>query len=220
MKSLELIKRLDYVLNQGNEALALKDRGNFRYYVPTAYWSSFRAAGLSFIESIYGKESTYYNLFAKDVDESYTDNIESGIRILNTIKHAIENDWLISYRGLIAAELFSNFLEMAAHLIAEGYKDAAAVIIGSTLEEHLRQVCDTHGVDLTVLKGTDQVAKKADLLNADLKKANIYGALEQKQVTTWLALRNSAAHGKYNEYTKEQVDFMYQGVLNFITTIK
>ncbi|AIY39887.1 hypothetical protein LT85_0727 [Collimonas arenae] len=40
--------------------------------------------------------------------------------------------------------------------------------------------------------------------------------LDQKSVTAWLDLRNKAAHGKYSEYTKEQVEVMCQGVVNFM----
>ena len=77
-------------------------------------------------------------------------------------------------------------------------KDAAAVMIGSVLEEHLRQLCHSHKVDIFTLKGMDEMPKKADVLNADLKKSGAYGPLDQKQVTAWLGLRNSAAHGKYS----------------------
>lgn len=42
--------------------------------------------------------------------------------------------------------------------------------------------------------------------------------LEQKNITAWLDLRNKAAHCKYDEYSIEQVNLMYQGVLNFIMT--
>ena len=109
---------------------------------------------------------------------------------------------------------------MSKHLLDEKYKDPAAVMIGSVLEEHLRQLCSNNSVDTEIVKGTDRVPKKADLMNSDLVKAGIYGVLEQKNVTAWLDLRNRAAHGKYSEYTFEQVQLMYQGVLDFITRIR
>lgn len=57
---------------------------------------------------------------------------------------------------------------------------------------------------------------KADRINADLKVANVYSGLDQKQVTAWLDLRNNAAHGNYAKYTQEQVDLMISGIQNFI----
>jgi hypothetical protein len=40
--------------------------------------------------------------------------------------------------------------------------------------------------------------------------------LDQKNVTAWLDLRNKAAHGKYTEYQKDQVELMMQGVTQFM----
>lgn len=60
------------------------------------------------------------------------------------------------------------------------------------------------------------VPKKADTLNADLVKAGAYNILDQKSVTSWLDLRNKAAHGNYSDHTQEQVNLMLQGTLEFI----
>jgi hypothetical protein len=106
---------------------------------------------------------------------------------------------------------------MAEHLLSEGYKDATAVMIGSVLEEHLRQLCKKNSIDVEITKSAKLVPKKADTLNNELGSAGIYNMLDQKTITSWLDLRNKAAHGKYTEYTKEQVDLMYQGVNNFIS---
>ena len=40
----------------------------------------------------------------------------------------------------LCTRLFADFLEMASELQRKGFKDAAAVIAGSTLEEHLRKL--------------------------------------------------------------------------------
>ena len=61
---------------------------------------------------------------------------------------------------------------------------------------------------------------KADGLNAELAKAGKYNAVDQKLVTAWLGLRNKAAHGKYSEYTRNQVENMLDGVQNFIARIR
>jgi hypothetical protein len=56
-------------------------------------------------------------------------------------------------------------------------------------------------------------------MNADLAKASVYSSAYQKQITAWLGLRNFAAHGKYSEYTKEEIALMLQGVRQFILTV-
>ena len=131
------------------------------------------------------------------------------------IKNEIDGGWLTSVKGLITAEVFSDFFEMADHLLSNGYKDAAAVIIGSTLEEHLRQLCIRNSIETTIKADNAAVAKKADALNSDLAKADVYNKLDQKMVTAWLDLRNKAAHGQYGEYNKEQVETMLRGVNEF-----
>ena len=103
----------------------------------------------------------------------------------------------------------------------EGYKDPAAVIIGSTLETHLRELCKSNGIDTEIKKNDGKnVAKKAEVMNADLVKKEVYSKMYQKQVTAWLDLRNNAAHGKYDEYKKEDVSLMLQGVRQFILASK
>ena len=97
---------------------------------------------------------------------------------------------------------------MAQHLLNEGYKDAAAVIAGSSLEAHLRQLCQKSGISTEVIGGASTTPKKADRLNSDLAAAASYSKLDQKNVTAWLDLRNKAAHGKYAEYKAPQVNLL------------
>jgi hypothetical protein len=96
---------------------------------------------------------------------------------------------LASLQELIHADMFASFLEMADHLLRSGYKDAAAVIAGSSLEEHLRKVAANHGVDPVDSSGRP---KKADLLNSENAAASAYGKLDQKSATAWLTAEASA----------------------------
>ena len=114
---------------------------------------------------------------------------------------------------LVHADLFADFLEMADELQRGGYKDAAAVIAGSTLEEHLRKLAQRYEV---AIDKPDGAPKKAATLNDELAGAGAYNKLEQKGVTAWLDLRNSAAHGKYDEYDHRQVASLIQGVRDFM----
>jgi hypothetical protein len=100
---------------------------------------------------------------------------------------------------------------MAEHLLAEDYlgsKDAAAVLAGGTLEEHLRQLC---------IKNKIPIEKSVETMNTKLRTADVYGLNEQKQVTAWYGLRNSAAHAKYDEYDKKDVALFLQGLRYFIS---
>ena len=113
---------------------------------------------------------------------------------------------------------FVDFSEMD-FLLEQGHKDAAAVMCGSELEKHLRKLCISHGIDVFQPPSSTEEPqpKKAERLNAELASINVYGKLDQKHVTSWLDLRNKAAHGEYHEYNAEQVSLMIQGVREFIS---
>lgn len=216
-----LLKRVEHLINQGRTVIGTKKYAQFvGDYVEHGLQMGFRSATLSFIENLYSSNHNYYKDFNQRVKGDKLSETESGINILTSIKSEIENDWLLSIKELVSSEIFADFLEMSKHFLDLKYKDPAAVMIGSTLEEHLRQICNKYSVDTTFEKNGDLIPKKANLLNADLVKAGAYGVLEQKNVTAWLDLRNRAAHGKYSEYTIEQVELMYYGVLNFIISTK
>ena len=112
--------------------------------------------------------------------------------------------------------MFDDFLEMAQHLFDEGYKDAAAVIVGASLETHLRNLCLKNGIDTVLKTSKGDRPKKADQMNGELSQAGHYSKLDLKGVTAWLDLRNKAAHGHFDQYTIEQVGLLISGVRNFI----
>ncbi len=215
----DLVKRVDELIKQGEQVLSTRTTYDETEYIDSSSLKGFRSAVLSFIDRVYKKNHPHYTEFDSSTNGFYVENVDSGIAILNSIKDEIEGGWLISMKGLVTAEIFSDFIEMAEYLLSENYKDPAAVMIGSVLEEHLRQVCIKLGLEIEEDKHGKMTPKKADLLNADLAKAEAYSKLDQKAITAWLDLRNKAAHGKYSEYTKEQVVIMMQGIIDFMTRV-
>lgn len=151
--------------------------------------------------------------------------VNQGVRVmrLSGVLDAIHSDldagYLQSITELIHGDMFADFLEMAQHLLDEKYKDAAAVIAGSALEAHLRALCEKTSVPTETNVGGSTRPKKADTMNAELVKAGAYTKLDQKNVTAWLDLRNKAAHGKYAEYSEDQVRLMVDAVRDFLTRI-
>jgi hypothetical protein len=168
--------------------------------------------------------SEYY----KDIDSTLKrTNIYEGEKLrhiigtIHALRSDLQNDYLKSLSEIIQCEVFSDYLEMADHLLTEGYKDPSAVLIGSTLEAHLKELCKTNKIDLEFKNGKGElVPKKTNVLNSDLTKASIYSSVYQKQVTAWLGIRNSAAHGQYADYQVNEVKLMLMGVRQFILTTK
>lgn len=172
------------------------------------------------IIEITGKNSAYYEqmqrICALDSAESYKAHMLTGV--LTALRGDLLDGYLSSFTQLIHGTLFKDFLDMAHHLLGEGYKDGAAVIAGGVLEAHLRQMCTKNNIDIEVLPPNNKPPrpKKASQMNQELG-SKIYSLFDQKNITAWLELRNNAAHGKYSEYTEHQVVLFIEGLQDFIS---
>lgn len=132
--------------------------------------------------------------------------------ILEALRHDYAAGALGPIQELIRGEVFDDFLEMAEHLLRLAYKDPAAVLIGGVLEQNLRRMCLRASISVK----KDDRPKAAEALNVELAAKGVYGNLDQKSVTSWLDLRNKAAHAQYDAYGPEQVRLMLLGVRDFL----
>lgn len=198
----QYLAHLDSLIQTYNEA---EPDNNGRFSDRLAYGLLTRSR--TAIEKISGKQS-YYTQQVEDILKeewhvSYKLKLVMGI--VDALRADVQNGYLISFSELVRGELFKNFLDMADYLCQEGFKDAAAVIAGSTLEAHLRQLSQKHSIDVSHTASDGSLRpKKSSQLNQELGKV-AYSLFDQKQVTAWLDLRNNAAHGKYADYTTQQV---------------
>jgi hypothetical protein len=159
--------------------------------------------------------SSAYAKAAVEVMESSAARIwqrDELVSIVTALRDDYAGGYMTTIEELVHASVFDDFIQMAEELVSKGYKDPAAVIGGSVLEEHLRKLTLRSGMQVHAPDGRPMTA---DRLNGNLGKASVYNQLEQKSVTAWLDLRNKAAHGHYEEYDEFQVGLMLQGVRNF-----
>ncbi len=215
-----LVERVDQLLLQGHAVLETRHSDHGLYRVDFGKFKGFRSASLSFIAGVYGIDHTYYNEFASTVESAVEAAAESGIAILQAVRDEIAGGWLSSFKSLIVAEVFGDFLDMANYLRGQNYKDAAAVIAGSVLGEHLRRLCQKHSIDVSNSNNGKTIPMETDRLNAELASADVYSKLDQKSVTSWLDLRNNAAHGHYGKYNLDQVKNMITGVTEFMARLQ
>ncbi|MCI9873141.1 DUF4145 domain-containing protein [Pseudomonas atacamensis] len=122
-------------------------------------------------------------------------------------KEDFEGGYLNTVRNLVQAEVFSSELEQAEELLKSGYATAAAVIAGVVLETTLRDLCSVNELEHGSL----------NKMNDDLAKAGAYNASQKKRITALAAIRNSAAHGKPEEFTEGDVKGMIEDVERFLT---
>lgn len=173
---------------------------------------NFRLMSLSFIEKLYGKDNLYYITFFNASKESYFFGLEKCKSILDSIKNEIESGWLSELKDLVSADIFSDFLDMAKYFLDEKYKDAAAVIIGSVLEKHLKNVAERNEIEIFNEKDGKSIPKKISLINDELYKKSIYNQIVHKSIIHIFSIRNEAAHGNYEKYKLNDVENMYNSV--------
>lgn len=172
------------------------------------------------IRNLYGEKSQHFDSYSRALEtvnfyslhSNYYGHFTQMVGVAKAIKHDVANGLLVNFKSFVQAEVFADFLEMGEYLLSEGYKDAAAVIIGSVLEDGLRKMCERGSLPTVTDSGKPLTM---DPLNAQLAKADVYTKLVQKQITTWAHIRNKAAHGEYGEYTGEQVGMMLLFVQSF-----
>jgi hypothetical protein len=80
------------------------------------------------------------------------------VAILRALREDYAHGYVRTVQELVHADVFADFLDMASELLTKGYKDAAAVIVGSVLEEHLRQLATLNS--MSIVAGSSP--KKAD----------------------------------------------------------
>lgn len=159
-----------------------------------------------------GPESEHYRLFRQTEEESFHGTNYNTFKRLRLVFLAAKDDFdggfLVSIRTMVQSEVFDSELEQASELFASGNFAAAAVIAGVVLETSLRELCMRHDIPATSL----------ERMNADLVKAAAYNSLTQKQITAFAAIRNSAAHGKNEDFTRQDVERMIKGVGDFLVS--
>ena len=109
-------------------------------------FTQWRTQTLFALNAILGDHHTYTRAFSKSVDRGYTSAVKAGIGILTALLEDTAKGRLQSLRQLVIAEVFSDFLDMAKHLLDHGYKDAAALISGAVLEDGMRRIARRAGL--------------------------------------------------------------------------
>ena len=213
----QLIMQLSDILDTINEDA--KEYGSDLNKVPPFVSHKYIAISRAAILRITGLNSPY----CQQVNEILATKEHDAVKmvqilgVVSALRYDLAAGYMKTAEELIHGELFSDFLDMASYLLEEGYKDAAAVICGASLESHLKQLAKKCDINTYISAESGTRPKKADSLNSELARATSYSVLDQKNVTAWLDLRNKAAHGSYDSYTKDQVVLMIAGIRDFIT---
>lgn len=120
------------------------------------------------------------------------------IGILESALDSIEAGFIGNLRHLLHADLFGNIIEQAEDLLVNGHIIPAAVLGRIVIEEWIRDLSEKEGIP-------NHDSAKASILNDELKKRNVFATPRWRHIQGLLDVGNSAAHGKTDEFTDNDV---------------
>jgi len=176
---------------------------------------------LSLLEQIIPPRSVHRKLV--DETESYfdaSDKLNTHIYRLKGLKEDFQKGYLGDLGLEIEAAIVADYMGQAEQLLAEGQSGKydyvpAAVLAGAVLEKSLRTLCDKQSPSISTVNNNGKPLTLTPLIDV-LKKNNVFNELTAKQLRAWADIRNSAAHGQFDEFNRSQVDLMIQGINNFL----
>lgn len=174
------------------------------------------------IQKLYGEKSQHFASYNRALATPSFYNLHSNcyehftqvVGVAKAIQHDIKRGLLVDFKSQAQAEVFADFLAIGGQLLSDGHKDAAAVIVGSVLEDGLRKLAERAGLSLVTNAGQPLTM---DALNMQLAKADVYAKLVQQQITSWAHIRDNAVRGEFSTYTLEQVNAMLSFAQSFLS---
>ncbi|AIP33456.1 HEPN domain protein [Paraburkholderia xenovorans LB400] len=211
----KIISRLNELIELGKRVLATRRSPTPGFltgdFVDVQLANQWLTSCLNLLSRVLGENSAHYQRIKEQFPEyPKWANVDQAFGVLLAAKDDYESGSIFSVKTLIEAEVFDEFLGQAEHLLEAGYFQPAAVLAGSVLEDGLRKLCIANDITLP-----DKA--KLDWMNSELAKKGKYSKLMQKRITTIADLRNSAAHGKWDEFEKADVESMLRDVRDFMT---
>lgn len=154
-----------------------------------------------------------YHKNAIKINPDYTrKDVELLRGLLKALREDYAGDFMKNINELLDADLFSDILDQAAHLLSQGYGRASAVVAGVALESHLKKMCEKNSIETIGEKGY----VKAENLKNELSKKKIIDGTFNKSITGWLDIRNKAAHPDPEGINGGLIEPMIMGIRNLI----
>jgi len=143
-----------------------------------------------------------------------------GVSTLRGLADDLEHGFLSDVTQQIESAIASDYMGQAEGLLNEGQQGKfdhvpAAVLAGAVLEKTLRSMCEQHEPPIATINAKGE-HKTLNPLIDELKKASVFNESKAKQLRSWAAIRNHAAHGEFDEFDRNDVEQMLQGIGHFL----
>ena len=149
------------------------------------------------------------------------ESLQEAVSTLRGIKDDLDKGFLDDLSACIEAEIATDYMGQAEHLLAEGQRGKfehvpAAVLAGAVLEKALHTLCAQQQPSIPLKGPKGEFKSLAPLVDA-LKKAGAFNEAKAKQLRAWADLRNLAAHGEFSQFKRSDVEHMITGINGFLS---
>jgi hypothetical protein len=219
-KGQEIYDSIEYSPDEGFHRRDLPDSG----YILD--WSALSTWAINY-ESLLDRVIPHNSLQRKLINANHRTSddkiiVSEKISALKAIKEDFERGFLEDIALQIEAEIAADYMGQAEELLSEGQPGKfdhvpAAVLSGAILEKTLRSLCDKQTPPIPTINGNGKPHTLNPLID-EMKKAAIFNELKAKQLRAWADIRNAAAHGEFDKFTRSDVEQMIRGINDFLAT--
>lgn len=213
--NIEVVRdRLGLLYDRGNELIGSRYKSEYsnQEFVDTTAFREWRVGCVAFLREALGADSPYAKEFEFNCDSPFLSAVARGQAVLRAAREYIEFGPVARVEELVAAEIFSDLIGMAARLLREGRLTSAVTVAAAVLEDVMRR--SARHRKIAIRENVDTIAE----LNARMAAGGGYPAAMQKKIDAWAALRTQAETQALldDAAARTVIDHMIKGVRDFV----
>ncbi len=212
--NIEVVRdRLGQLSDRGKELVGSRYKSEYsnQEFVDTAAFREWRVGCVAFLREALGADSPYAKEFEFNCDSPFLSAVARGQAVLRAAREYIEFGPVARVEELVAAEIFSDLIGMAARLLREGRQTSAVTVAAAVLEDVMRR--SARHRKIAIRENVDNIAE----LNAKMAGGGAYPAAMQKKIDEWALLRTQAETQPLDDaVARTAIDRMIKGVRDFV----
>ena len=205
--------RLAQLYDRGTELVGSRYKSEYsnQEFVDTVAFREWRVGCVAFLREALGADSPYAKEFEFNCDSPFLSAVARGQAVLRAAREYIEFGPVARVEELVAAEIFSDLIGMAARLLREGRNVSAVTVAAAVLEDVMRR--SARHRKIAIRENVDSLAE----LNTKMAAGGAYPAAMQKKIDEWAALRTRAETQALDDAeARAAIDRMIKGVRDFV----
>jgi hypothetical protein len=211
--NIELIRdRLGSLSDLGKELVNGRYKSEFsnQELVDTAGFREWRVGCVAFLREALGPESPYAKEFEFNCDSPFLSAVARGMAILRATHEYIEFGPVARVEELVAAEIFTDLIGMAARLLREGHLNASVTVAAAVLEDVMRR--SARHRQINIRENVDGILE----LNAKMTSGGAYPPALSKRIEEWAGLRAQAEAQVLEAEAQPTIEALIKGVRDFV----